>query len=296
MALHSDWLSALAAFEAAARHQNFAHAGEDLHLTASAVSHHVRRLEARLGLPLFRRHARGVQLTAEGRLLADAASGAIADIDAVMRGLRGSREREPPVRITTLHSFASSWLIPRLPDFARAHPQIRLNVDTGSALTRFDDSGPDLGIRYGPGRWPGLSAAPLLEDRLFAVAAPKLARGIRTAEQVLQLPLIADLAVQGWRDWCRMAGLRVGVPDERYVFSDSTDMLAAAEQGLGAALARSSIVQPWLDAGTLSKLPGPELPGRYSYHVVWPEHRRLKPAARSVVDWLLAQVGQAGSA
>lgn len=296
MALHSDWLSALAAFEAAARHQNFAHAGEELHLTASAVSHHVRRLEARLGLPLFRRHARGVQLTAEGRLLADAASGAIADIDAVMRGLRGSREREPPVRITTLHSFASSWLIPRLPDFARAHPQIRLNVDTGSALTRFDDSGPDLGIRYGPGRWPGLSAAPLLEDRLFAVAAPKLARGIRTAEQVLQLPLIADLAVQGWRDWCRMAGLRVGVPDERYVFSDSTDMLAAAEQGLGAALARSSIVQPWLDAGTLDRLPGPELPGRYSYHVVWPEHRRLKPAARSVVDWLLAQVGQAGSA
>lgn len=152
MALHSDWLSALAAFEAAARHQNFAHASEELHLTASAVSHHVRRLEARLGLPLFRRHARGVQLTAEGRLLADAASGAIADIDAVMRGLRGSREREPPVRITTLHSFASSWLIPRLPDFARAHPQIRLNVDTGSALTRFDDSGPDLGIRYGPGR------------------------------------------------------------------------------------------------------------------------------------------------
>jgi len=292
MALHSDWLSALAAFEAAARHQNFAHAGEELHLTASAVSHHVRRLEARLGLPLFRRHARGVQLTAEGRLLADAASGAIADIDAVMRGLRGSREREPPVRITTLHSFASSWLIPRLPDFARAHPQIRLNVDTGSALTRFDDSGPDLGIRYGPGRWPGLTAAPLLEDRLFAVAAPRLARGIGSAEEVLQLPLIADLAVQGWRDWCRMAGLRVGVPDERYVFSDSTDMLAAAEQGLGAALARSSIVQPWLDAGTLSKLPGPELPGRYSYHVVWPEHRRLKPAARSVVDWLLAQAGQ----
>lgn len=292
MALHSDWLSALAAFEAAARHQNFAHAGEELHLTASAVSHHVRRLEARLGLPLFRRHARGVQLTAEGRLLADAASGAIADIDAVMRGLRGSREREPPVRITTLHSFASSWLIPRLPDFARAHPQIRLNVDTGSALTRFDDSGPDLGIRYGPGRWPGLSSVPLLEDRLFAVAAPKLARGIRTAEQVLKLPLIADLAVQGWRDWCRIAGLRVGVPDERYVFSDSTDMLAAAEQGLGAALARSSIVQPWLAAATLVQLPGPELPGRYSYHVVWPEHRRLKPAARSVVDWLLMQAGQ----
>lgn len=289
MALHSDWLSALAAFEAAARHQNFSHAGEELHLTASAVSHHVRRLEARLGLPLFRRHARGVHLTAEGRLLADAASGAIADMDAVMRGLRGNGEREPPVRITTLHSFASSWLIPRLPSFAQAHPEIRLSVDTGSALTRFDDSGPDLGIRYGPGRWPGLSSAPLLEDRLFAVAAPRVARGVRDPEHVLRLPLIADLAVQGWRDWCRAAGLRAGVPDERYVFSDSTAMLAAAEQGLGAALARSSIVEPWLRARSLVRLPGPDLPGRYSYHVVWPEHRRLKPAARTVVDWLLAQ-------
>lgn len=291
MALHSDWLSALAAFEAAARHQNFAHAGEELHLTASAISHHVRRLEARLGLPLFRRHARGVRLTAEGRLLADAASGAIADIDAVMRGLRGGRERDPPVRITTLHSFAASWLIPRLPDFAQAHPNIRLNIDTGSALTRFDENGPDLGIRYGPGRWPGLSSAPLLEDRLFAVASPKLAGGIHEVEQVLRLPLIADLAVQGWRDWTRAAGLRAGVPDEHYVFSDSTDMLAAAQQGLGAALARSSIVDPWLLAGTLVRLPGPELAGRYSYHVVWPEHRRLKSAAHSVVDWLLAQAG-----
>ncbi|WP_395788374.1 LysR substrate-binding domain-containing protein [Aquimonas sp.] len=289
MALHSDWLSALAAFEAAARHQNFAHAAEELHLTASAVSHHVRRLEARLGLPLFRRHARGVRLTAEGRQLADAASGAIADIDGVISGLKRSSAADAPVRITTLHSFASSWLIPRLPEFARAHPEVRLSIDTGSALTRFDDSGPDFGIRYGPGRWPGLVAHPLLQDSLFPVASPAMAKGIKTPAQVARLPLISDLAVQGWRDWCRIAGLRLSGLDERYVFSDSTDMLAAAEQGLGAALARSSILGPWLRERSLVQLPGPELPGRYSYHVVYAEHRRLRPAARTMVDWLLAQ-------
>ncbi|MGH8073083.1 MAG: LysR family transcriptional regulator, partial [Lysobacter sp.] len=88
MALRGDWLPALAAFEAAARHQNFAHAGEELHLTASAVSHHVRKLESRLGVVLFRRHARGVSLTAEGRQLADAASDALTDLDDVLSVLR----------------------------------------------------------------------------------------------------------------------------------------------------------------------------------------------------------------
>ena len=87
MALRADFLPALAAFESAARHQNFAHAGEELHLTASAVSHHVRKLEARLGVALFQRHARGVTLTAEGRQLADAAGSAMADMEGVVRGL-----------------------------------------------------------------------------------------------------------------------------------------------------------------------------------------------------------------
>src|SRR6478735_9367795 len=117
MALRPDFLSALAAFESAARHQNFAHAGEELHLTASAVSHHVRKLEAQLGVALFQRHARGVALTPEGRQLADTASSAMADIDGVLRGLSAAREERHRVRITTLHSLTYTWLVPRLPDF-----------------------------------------------------------------------------------------------------------------------------------------------------------------------------------
>src|SRR5512145_3379981 len=93
MALRPDWLPALAAFEAAARHQNFAHAAEELHLTASAVSHHVRRLETTLGVTLFQRHARGVVLTAQGRALADATNVALADLDAVSGSLV-SREQD----------------------------------------------------------------------------------------------------------------------------------------------------------------------------------------------------------
>ena len=216
MALRADWLPALTAFESAARHQNFAHAAEELHLTASAVSHHVRKLEARLGVALFQRHARGVSLTVEGRQLADAAGTALADVDGVLRSLRGAREDEGRVRITTLHSLAYTWLLPRLPDFAHAHPGVRLNIDTEIALTRFDDGGPDLGIRHGPGHWPGLTAHHLMDDYLFPVASPNLpgVESVRDAEGITRLPLITDLARQGWHDWLRAADVHGAAVEE----------------------------------------------------------------------------------
>lgn len=291
MATRADWLPALAAFEAAARHQNFANAGEELHLTASAVSHHVRKLEDRLGVALFQRHARGVRLTAEGRRLADAAGDALTDLDDVFVGLRAGRGEGETVRIATLHSFAYAWLLPRLPAFAQAHPDIRLVFDTAISLARFDDGGPDLAIRHGPGRWPGLDGHHLLDDPLFPVASPALPGfdAIRTPADIARLPLVADLSRQGWSDWFRGAGVRGVVPDERYTFTDSTGMLEAAAQGLGAALARSHIAPPWLASGRLHRLPGPDLPSRYAYHVIYPTHRRLRPVARLFVDWLLAQ-------
>lgn len=290
MSLRSDWLPALAVFVSAARHQNFAHAAEELHLTASAVSHHVRKLEARLGVALFQRHARGVSLTAEGRQLADAAGAAITDIDGVMHDLRARRDDRQVVRITTLHSLVWAWLMPRLPDFTASHPEIRLHIDTEVALTRFDDGGPDFGIRHGPGHWAGLAARHLMDESLFPVAAPDLPgfENVRAPADIPGLPLIADHAHQGWHDWFRAAGCHGVRIDTRHAFSDSTDMLEAAVRGLGAALARERIVAPWLASGRLQRLPGPELPGRYAYYIVHPAHRRLRPAARAFADWLLS--------
>ena len=290
MAQHRDWLPALAAFESAARHQNFAHAAEELHLTASAVSHHVRKLEARLGVALFQRHARGVSLTTEGRQLADAAGIAITDIDSVMHELRARRDDRQVVRVTTLHSLVWAWLMPRLPAFSAAHPEIRLHIDTEVALTRFDDGRPDIGIRHGPGHWPGLAARHLMDESIFPVAAPGLAEigSVRSPADIASLPLIADHAHQGWHDWFRSAGCTGVRAVEHHVFSDSTDTLEAAAHGLGAALARERIVEPWLAAGRLRRLPGPEMPGRYAYYVIRPAHRRLRPAARTFVNWLLS--------
>lgn len=290
MALRADLLPALAAFESAARHQNFAHAAEELHLTASAVSHHVRKLESRLGVVLFQRHARGVSLTAEGRQLADAAGSAMADMEGVVRSLRIARSEQHRVHITTLHSLTYTWLQPRLPQFAATHAHIQLTVDTEVALTRFDDGGPDLGIRHGPGHWPGLTSQHLMDDYLFPVASPTLpgVENVRDPAGILRLPLVSDLARQGWHDWLRAADVHGATPDERYRFSDSTAALNAAVHGLGAALARDKIVAPYLAAGVLTRLPGPAIKARWGYYVVYPSHKRLKPAARSFVDWLLA--------
>jgi len=291
MALRSDWLPALAAFEAAARHQNFAHAAEELHLTASAVSHHVRRLEARLGVPLFQRHARGVALTAEGRQLADTAGSALADMEDTLRGLRAGRDGETVVRIATLHSWTCGWLLPRLPAFAAVHPDIGLSIETGFALARFDDGGPDLGIRHGAGTWPGLTAQLLLKEDMFPVAAPTMAGldGVRRAADIARLTLIADSARQGWHDWFRAAGVRGVEVHERYRFSDSNAGLTAATLGLGVALARERIVAPFLEDGRLVTLPGPRMRGRWSYYLIHPTHRRLRPPAQVFVDWLMAQ-------
>jgi LysR family transcriptional regulator, glycine cleavage system transcriptional activator len=291
MSLRPDWLPALAAFESAARHQNFAHAAEELHLTSSAVSHHVRKLESRLGLALFQRHARGVALTAEGRQLADAAGSAMADIEGVLRTLHEGREDQHRVRVATLHSLTYTWLVPRLRRFSALHPQVRLVVDTEVALTRFDEGGPDVGIRHGPGHWPGLTALPLMPDAMFPVAAPDMPglAQVRRAEDIASLPLISDLARQGWHDWFRMAGVHGASFQELYTFSDSTDALNAAAHGLGATLAREQIVAPYLASGRLLRLPGPTMPSRFSYHIVYPAHRRLRPAARAFVDWLLVE-------
>ncbi|QSQ38761.1 LysR substrate-binding domain-containing protein [Xanthomonas translucens] len=274
MQLRPALLPALGVFAVAARHQNFAHAAEELHLTASAVSHHVRKLEALLGTTLFQRHARGVKLTAEGRQLADAASAALADT--------------APLRITTLRSLSYCWLLPRLPRFCQAHPHVRLDIQTDAAFSRFEDGGPDLGIRYGQGEWPGLTSHHLMDDALFPVASPALPQlaTLHHPEQIAQLPLLTDMSPQGWRDWFRAAAVRGVELPPMHTFNDSTDAMRAAVYGVGAVLARKHIAQPYLQRYELVRLPGPALKARYSYYIVHPSHRLPSPAASQFIDWL----------
>jgi DNA-binding transcriptional LysR family regulator len=136
-----------------------------------------------------------------------------------------------------------------------------------------------------------MAAIHLMDETLFPVAAPSLPgiADIASPADILRLPLVADLSHQGWHDWFRANGVRSSRVDEQFVFSDSTDMLRAAAFGLGAALARERIVAPWLASGQLHRLPGPAMPGRYAYHIVYPAHRRPRAAVQRVIEWLAAQ-------
>ncbi|AKC85640.1 LysR substrate-binding domain-containing protein [Pseudoxanthomonas suwonensis] len=290
MNLRPTLLPALGVFAAAARHQNFAHAAEELHLTASAVSHHVRKLESLLGARLFLRHARGVSLTPEGRQLADAASAALADVAAVAGNLQPVAGISV-LRISTLHSLAYCWLLPRLPAFFAAHPHVRLEVDASPALARFEEGGPDLAIRYGPGHWPRLTAHHLMDDELFPVASPALPglAGTRTPRDIAALPLVSDMGLQGWRDWFQAAGVRGLSLPPMHTFCDSTDAMRAAVYGIGAVLARTHVAQPYLQRYELVRLPGPALKARFAYYAVHPSHRAPSPAAMLFLDWLKQQ-------
>ena len=290
MLARSSQLAALAAFEAAARHQNFAHAAAELSLTASAVSHHVRKLEAQLGCSLFQRHARGVLLTAEGRLLADASASALGDLDAVLGSLRAARELQR-IRITTLPSLATCWLMPRLARFTAAHPTVRVSIDADRSLARFEAGGADLGIRYGPGLWPGLSARFLMDDVMFPAASPNLpgVRGLKDPKDIAVMPLIGDLSMQGWREWLRAAGVRRTRLPALHHIANTSDAMIAAAAGLGVVLARGRLAQPLLERGALVPLPGPELVTHFAYYVVYPAHRALAAGATRFVEWLVAE-------
>lgn len=291
MPMKSSLLVPLLAFEAAARHQNFARAGAELHLTASAISHHVRLLEARLGAALFARHARGVTLTIAGQQLANASTRAFEDLAATLDGLHDVGAARDEIRLTTIHSFAVAWLIPRLHDFHARHPALRLVLETDGALSRFEDGGPDLGVRFGGGEAPELEQQLLLHDGLRVVVSPRLAPRPQsmTAEAISRLPLIGDFSRQGWPDWFRAAKLRCALPPTRLHTRDTVEAIAAAVAGMGALLTRESIAQPWLASGALVPLPGPVLVSRWSYYVVRPKGRRLKAAAQVFHDWLLTR-------
>lgn len=285
MSLRPSLFSSLSVFAAVTRHHNFAHAAEELHLTASAVSHHIRKLEGMLKLTLFVRHARGVSLTPEGRLLADATGGAMSEVEAVLEALHESH-RNQRVRISALPSLATDWLMPRLGRFRQAHPEILLSIDTLNRLATFTEGDIDLGIRYGPGQWAGVTARFLMPGSLLPAACPAMAADIDTPEQIAGLPLITDISPEGWREWFRHAGVTRARLAGMYDIYNSANGLRAAAVGLGAILARKRLAEPLLADGRLVRLPGPEMTTRFSYYIAHAADRRPKPAARKFIAWL----------
>ncbi len=281
-------LHTLRSFEAAARHLNFSRAGAELHVTHGAISHQMRALERELGMALFARRNRGVELTEPGRQLA----GIVRDaLDRIARGIAELRESQPrTLTVSVLPAFATHWLIPRLADFSRRHPEIDINLRASQSLVDFAKDGVDLAVRYGGGQWPGVTAVQLAQEDVFPVCSPHFNGGRlpRTLAQLAAAPLLHS-PLQPWEPWFRALGADVRPSRRGLSFSETDLLLRAAIDGLGIALSRRLLAQPDLDAGLLVRPVQHSVRADRSYYIVYPGAAEPPPRLLVFRDWLLQQ-------
>lgn len=284
-------LTALRAFEAAARHASYSRAAEELGLTHGAVSHHIKGLEALLGVTLFQRKGGRMLLTEHGQRLAVHAVGGFDDLARGVDEVRARSPRSRTVAISALPSFAANWLIPRLSEFHELHPQISVTVQSSHLLIDLERDGIDLALRYGPGQWAGLTAELLSSEDLFPVCSPAFRQQhpVTTPKDLLSVPLLRDQRMP-WALWFRAAGLPDDdEPPTRTSYSDAGLLLQAAMAGHGIALARSVLAANDLATGHLERLFDISVPAHFSYYLVHRSGVPLRPPADTFRQWLLQQ-------
>jgi LysR family glycine cleavage system transcriptional activator len=245
-------LSSIRAFECAARVGSFAHAASELGTTAASVSYHVRQLEQQIGVPLFRRHAQRVELTPTGAVIAREAMNAFAALRASF--VRAVEVDESRLALTTLPSFGTSWLTPRLGEFRTRHPQIALRLDVSGDAEDLNDGRFDAAIRNGYGRWPGMRAVKLLPSIFMPLCSPRLksaAAALANPRRALEVPLLGR--PDWWSMWFRARGFDAGPSRDKFGTSLAHEYLdiAAAVAGQGIAIGSPLLFRAELDAGRL---------------------------------------------
>lgn len=284
-------LNALRAFEVSARHLSFTRAAEELHLTQTAVSQHVRKLEDRLGRRLFRRLPRGLALTDEGQALLPVLSEAFERLSATLASLQ-TRQRREVLSIGVVGTFAVGWLLPRLRDFQARHPLIELRLFTHNNRVDLAAEGLDAAIRFGDGQWPGCEAAPLLDAPLAPVCSPALAHRIRAPADLGRETLLRSYRGDEWPAWFEAAGVRAPLLTGPQ-FDSSLLLADAAAQGAGVALLPLRLFSRDLQAGRLVRLFDVEVAvGRYWFTRL--ARRRASPAVQALRRWLEERLGEAG--
>ncbi|MFK2889678.1 transcriptional regulator GcvA [Dyella flagellata] len=276
----------LRSFEALARARNFARAAEELHLTASAVSHQIKALESFYATRLFQRNRNEVTLTSAGTKLLEVVKSALEQLAQVGESLRtrdGNR-----LSITAPPSLASRWLMPRLGAFMARHPHIELKLHATPALVDLDEQECDFALRYGKGRWAGLRSEKLLDEVLFPVAARTYAtkKNIRRLADLKTCLLLRD-DFQTWEDWFARVGQTPAPMSYGPSFSDSALLMQAAEAGQGIALARSALAADAIASGSLIRIGKLAAPAPGAYYLVSSSRRPDSPPAVLFRQWLL---------
>ncbi len=288
MTLKLPSLSALRAFEAAARLLSFKQAAEELSVTATAISHRIRVLEEYLERPLFVRKVRAVELTAEGQTLLAATSSGFQTMATALEQVR--RPSRAAVTLSTTPAFAAKWLVPRLTAFQAAHPAIDLRVHASNAPVDLNAGTADLAIRYGRGPYPNVTASVLRQDRFAPVASPTLRKVNR--QDAKRWPLIhfdwhrTQPVNLTWAAWAQKIGLNPADLSAGIRYSEESHAIQAAVAGQGVALLSLLLVEEELRLGLLRVVAEPALDGM-AYHVLKPSGRTVPEAVSVVEDWLM---------
>jgi LysR family glycine cleavage system transcriptional activator len=290
-------LVALRAFEAAARHRSYTRAADELGLSHGAVSHHLKALEQLLGVGLFRREGQRMVLTEHGQRLAVHASEGLAHLSRGFEEVRIRHRQSRIVTISVLPALASRWLIDRLQEFQELEPSIEVSMRASPLLVDFSRDGIDMGLRYGLGRWPGVTSDLLFDEQLFPVCSPafKELKKLNSPEDLRKVKLLHDQRIP-WPVWLRSAGFpMLELPSGGATFSDAGHLLQAAVAGHGVALARSILAKADMEAGLLIRPFAHAAPAEFAYYVVFPDDRPLRKPAALFRDWLLEEAKKSSS-
>ena len=311
MRRHLPSTQALACFEAAARHESYTRAAQELALTQSAVSRQILALEEQLGVQLFRRTRHGVVLTPAGRHYGRQVARWLQELEHGTLDVMAHQGHGGAIALAAVATFATRWLIPRLPLLAARHPEIVVHIETRTRPFLFADTTFDAALYAGTpeqvANWPGVQAQLLMQEDVMPVCSPRLLesaaqqlgmpRGTGRAHQGLPPQALARLPLlqqstrpYGWRQWFDAAG--VAAPDAlrgpRYELFSMT--AAAAVHGAGVALVPRILVEDELARGELVIACDMLLPGERNYYLVAPAQREEGIALRQFREWLLDEV------
>jgi len=286
-------LSALTAFEAAARQLSFTRAGEELSLTQSAISRQISLLEELLGVPLFERVRQRVVLTPAGRFYADQVRDALARLTAVTQETIAFRGRGGILRLGIPPTFGTRWLIPRLKRFFDAHPEVTVNFTTRlPGIIDFRRENLDATIHVGPPIWPGAMLHRLTNGEITAVAAPKLVRALRIKrpEDLRRATLLVHRSrPDAWDEWFKAHTLEGVGAQSTLAFEQFTMVFQAAIARLGVAIAPTFLVRPELDAGELVPLFRPIVQKNHGDFLAYPVEKKDFAPVAAFRDWILAE-------
>ncbi|MFZ1101818.1 MAG: transcriptional regulator GcvA [Hyphomicrobiaceae bacterium] len=291
-------LNALRAFEATARHLSFSKAAQELHVTPAALSHQIRGLEEILGLKLFHRRARSIELTQPAYLIFP---GVQAGFEAIREALdRLGRGREDRILVVSAApGLTAKWLVPRLYRFLALHPDVEARISASIGYANFVSDGVDVGIRLSSGVHPELYVEKLSDEWLLPLCSPRLLDGerpLRSPQDLARFPLIqVDLPglVPSWADWMGMAGI-AGVDTSRGLRLNVADhALDAASEGVGVVLAYKMVAARDIVLRRLVAPFGPQMPvpGR-AYYFVCARGQEKRAPIKAFRDWLFAEIAE----